>query len=150
VKPLLEAISQRVFDYGNDPAAANTVKLIMNYMIFIIIEMLSEVMLVAEKSGIDKNLLLDTMTSTLFGAPVFKTYGAFAIAEKDNPNGFATKLASKDLRLMQETASLHNMTLPLAEVIQPLLKEMIAQQGGDKDVALLITHLRKSLVGDTH
>jgi 3-hydroxyisobutyrate dehydrogenase-like beta-hydroxyacid dehydrogenase len=88
---------------------------------------------------------LDTMTSTIFGAPVIKTYGSLVIEEKENPNGFATKLASKDLRLMLETATLHDMKLPLAEVIQTFFKEMIAQQGGDKDVSHLVTHLRESL-----
>jgi 3-hydroxyisobutyrate dehydrogenase-like beta-hydroxyacid dehydrogenase len=145
VQPVLQAMSQRVFDYGIDPSAANTVKLTMNYMIFVTIEMLSEVMLLAEKSAIDKHLLLDTMSSTLFGSPVIKTYASLIIDEKDNPNGFATRLASKDLRLMQEAASKHAMTLPLAETIQPYFKEIIAQQGGEKDVSQLVSHLRKAL-----
>jgi 3-hydroxyisobutyrate dehydrogenase-like beta-hydroxyacid dehydrogenase len=148
VQPLLQAMSQRVFDYGIDPSAANMVKLIMNYMIFITIEMLSEVMLVAEKSTIDKHLLLDTMSSTLFGSPVTKTYASLIIDEKDNPNGFTTRLASKDLRLIQEAASKHAMTLPLAETIQPYFKEIIAQQGGEKDVSQLVSHLRKALAKD--
>jgi 3-hydroxyisobutyrate dehydrogenase-like beta-hydroxyacid dehydrogenase len=147
VQPLLQSISQRVFDYGDNPASANTVKLSMNYMIFVITELLSEVMLVAEKAGIDKAALLDTMTSTVFGAPVFKIYGSLVIQEKDNPNGFATRLASKDLRLMQETAAMHKLVLPMGEIIQKHFKEMIALQGGDKDVSQLITHLRETLKG---
>jgi len=146
VQSVLEAMSQRIFDYGDDPASAHTVKLMMNYMIFVVTEMLSEVMLMAEKSGIDKQMLLDTMTSTIFGSPVVKIYGGLVIQEKDNPNGFKTTLASKDLHLAQEAASQNNVTLPLGEVIQKHFKEIIAQQGGDKDVTLLVSFLREKFL----
>lgn len=145
VQSVLNALGQKIFDYGDDPATANTVKLTMNYMIFVIVELLSEVLLVAEKNGIDKNMLLETMTSTIFGAPVFKIYGPMVAQEKDNPNGFKTKLASKDLRLMQEAAYEKGMDLPLAGVIQSHFAEIMEQQRGDQDVSLLISHLRQSL-----
>jgi 3-hydroxyisobutyrate dehydrogenase-like beta-hydroxyacid dehydrogenase len=141
-QPVLDAMSQRIFDYGPDPAAANTVKLMMNYMIFVVTEMLSEVLLMAEKSGIEKQLLLDTMLSTIFGAPVIKTYGGLIVREQDNPNGFKTRLASKDLRLAQEAAAMYNTSLPMGEAIQKHFKEIIEAEGGDNDVSLLIKHLR--------
>jgi 3-hydroxyisobutyrate dehydrogenase-like beta-hydroxyacid dehydrogenase len=143
VQSVLNALGQKVFDYGDDPATANTVKLSMNYMIFVIVELLSEVLLVAEKNGIDKNMLLETMTSTIFGAPVFKIYGPMVAQEKDNPNGFKTKLASKDLRLMQEAAYEKGLDLPLAGVIQSHFSEIMEQHRGDQDVSLLISHLRQ-------
>ncbi|MBT1702839.1 NAD(P)-dependent oxidoreductase [Chryseosolibacter indicus] len=145
VQPVLQAMGQRVFDFGEEVASANTVKLIMNYMIFVTTEMLSEVMLVAEKAGIQKQVLLDTMLSTIFGAPVMKNYGNLIIEEKDNLNGFATKLASKDLRLMQETALAQDLRLPLAEIIQSSLQEIINAGGGGKDISYLVTHLREKL-----
>jgi 3-hydroxyisobutyrate dehydrogenase-like beta-hydroxyacid dehydrogenase len=141
-QPVLNAMGQRIFDYGTEPGAANTVKLMMNYMIFVVTEMLSEVMLMAEKSNIDKQLFLDTMLSTIFGAPVIKTYGSLVVQEQDNPNGFKTLLASKDLRLAQEAAATNNISLPLGEIIQKHFKEIIAAQGGDNDVSFLIKHLR--------
>ena len=145
VQPVLQAVGQRTFDYGDDPSTAHTVKITMNYMVFVITEMLSEVMLVAEKTGVDKQILLETMTSTIFGAPVFKIYGEMIVKEKDNPNGFATQLASKDLRLLQLTAADNKMNLPLADVIQNNFTEMISNGEGQKDLSLLISHLRKKL-----
>ena len=142
VEPVLQAISQRVFDFGNSIGAANTVKLMMNYMLFVNVEMLSEVMLTAEKSNIEKQMLLDTMLATLFGSPIVKGYGNMVVQEKDNPNGFSTKLASKDLRLMLETASSKNISLGLGEVIQKNFEEIISNNNGAKDVSLLVSHLR--------
>jgi 3-hydroxyisobutyrate dehydrogenase-like beta-hydroxyacid dehydrogenase len=141
-KTILNALGQRIFDYGDAPATANTVKLLMNYMIFITTGMLSEVMLTAEKASIDKQALLEMMTGTIFGAPVIKNYGAMIVAEKDNPNGFATRLASKDLQLMQETASQLNLTLPLGEVMQAHFKAMMKDGLGEKDVTTVVGYLR--------
>jgi len=145
VGPLLQAISQRIFDYGHDPASANLVKLMLNYMIIISTGMLSEVMLTAEKTGIDKRILLETMTSTSFGSPIIKFYGALVIEEKETPRGFSTRMASKDLRLMQEAAATQHLTLPLAEVVQAQFREMIKNNGGERDLFMLIQHLRAKI-----
>lgn len=145
VKPVLEAISQRTFDFGSDASIAHTVKVIMNFMIFTTVELLSEVMLMAEKTGIDKNILLDTMLNTIYGAPVFKIYGALVAKEEDNPNGFAIQLANKDLRLAQETAAAAGASLPLADLICAHFESMIAAGGGKKDLPMLVSHLREQV-----
>ena len=144
-EPILKELGQRVFDFGEDAGAANTVKLSVNYMIFTIVELLSEVMLVAEGAGLDKNVLLETITSTIFGAPVFKIYGPMVVEQKIIENGFATALASKDLRLMQETAALQKITLPLAGAIQENLTSIIKSGKGNIDVSYLATHLKERL-----
>jgi 3-hydroxyisobutyrate dehydrogenase-like beta-hydroxyacid dehydrogenase len=145
VGEIWNAVSQKIFDFGDHVGTAKTVKLMMNYMIFVVTSMLSEIMITAEKSGIDKSVFLDTMLSTVFGAPIFKNYGTLIINEKNNPDGFATQLASKDLRLMQETAALVNLKLPFAEIVQEHFQEIISNGGGNADVALLVSHLRKKL-----
>jgi len=145
VAPVLEAIGQRTFDFGTDVAVAHTVKVTLNFMIFSVVELLSEVMLLAEKTGIDKTTLLDTITGTIFGAPVFKNYGNLVIQEQENANGFATRLAFKDLKLAEDTAQRAGISLPLAEIIHSHFDGMVNSGGGDRDVSLLISHLRKNL-----
>jgi 3-hydroxyisobutyrate dehydrogenase-like beta-hydroxyacid dehydrogenase len=142
IAPIIAAIGQRSFDFGPEPGTAHTVKLMLNFMIFTVVEMLSEVMLMAEKANIDKALFLDTMLNTIYGAPVFKNYGTLIVQEGDVPNGFTTALANKDLRLAQETAAALGAKLPLAELVRAHFEEMIAEGKGDKDVSGLITHLR--------
>ncbi|HEY9046783.1 MAG TPA: NAD(P)-dependent oxidoreductase [Ohtaekwangia sp.] len=142
VKPALEAMGQRTFDFGSDPAIAHTVKLMMNFMIFGVVEMLSEVMLLAEKTGIDKNVMLDTMLSTVYGAPIFKAYGTLIVKEEEVPNGFASELASKDLRLVQETAAQVGLQLPLANLVRSHFEEIITAGAGKRDLSYLITYLR--------
>lgn len=146
VQPVLEAMGQRMFDFGEIPSAANHVKILMNMMIFVTVEMLSEIMIYAEKQQVGKSALLETMLNTLFGAPVTKTYGSLILEEKDNTNGFAMRLADKDIRLVQENASLAGMQLPLADLIHRHFQEAMKSGFENKDVSLLIQHLRNELV----
>ena len=78
--PLLDAVGQRTFTVSEKPEAANLVKLSGNFLIAAVIESLGEAMALVDKAGINKRQYLDVLTSTLFGAPVYKTYGGF-IAE---------------------------------------------------------------------
>jgi 3-hydroxyisobutyrate dehydrogenase-like beta-hydroxyacid dehydrogenase len=73
--PLLEAIGQKTFRFGENPPDANLVKLSGNFLITAVIEALSEAMALVGKAGLDQHQYLDFLTSTLFAAPVYKTYG---------------------------------------------------------------------------
>ena len=79
--PLLEAIGQKTFRFGNNPADANLVKLSGNFLISSVIEALGEAMALVGKAGLDQHQYVDFLTSTLFNAPVYKTYGGL-IADK--------------------------------------------------------------------
>ncbi len=51
------------------------------------------------KAGIDRRQYVDILTSTLFGAPVYKTYGALIAEERYQPAGFKAELGYKDVQL---------------------------------------------------
>ena len=74
--PLFEAIGQKTFRFGNNPSDANLVKLSGNFLISSVIEALGEAMALVGKAGLDQHQYVDFLTSTLFNAPVYKTYGA--------------------------------------------------------------------------
>ena len=145
LKPVFDVIGQRVFDFGNVAGVANTVKLILNFMIFTNVELLSEVMLFAEKMNVSKKELMETINNTQLGSPALKIYGELLTSEKDIPNGFATILANKDLRLAQETAASAGLNLPLANLIRNHFEEAIALGDGAKDLTIIIQHLRNKL-----
>src|SRR5258707_2902792 len=73
---LFAAIGQRTFVVSDRPQAANLVKLSGNFLIASVIESLGEAMALVGKGGVDQREYLDILTSTLFTAPVYKTYGA--------------------------------------------------------------------------
>ena len=64
-------------------------------MIMSAVEALAEAMTLAAKGGVEKKTLLDVLTSTLFTAPVYQTYGDILIEERFKPAGFAAPLGSR-------------------------------------------------------
>ena len=82
VSPAFDAIGQRTFVVSEEPKAANLVKLSGNFLIASVIESLGEAMALVGKAGVDKQEYLEILTSTLFGAPVYKSYGGLVAGEK--------------------------------------------------------------------
>src|SRR6266481_1445367 len=75
VQPVLKALGQGIFDFGEDPGAANIVKLCGNFLILSAMEAMAEALTLAEKSGMDRSAVSDMLTHTLFSAPIYQIYG---------------------------------------------------------------------------
>jgi 3-hydroxyisobutyrate dehydrogenase-like beta-hydroxyacid dehydrogenase len=132
-RPLFDAIGQRTFVAGEDPIAANVVKLAGNFMIASVLETLGEAFALLRKSGVDPAMFLDIMTSTLFSAPVYKTYGDIIAQEKFEPAGFKAPLGLKDIRLVLAAAEAASAPMPIAGIVRDHLLTAIARGGQELD-----------------
>jgi 3-hydroxyisobutyrate dehydrogenase-like beta-hydroxyacid dehydrogenase len=130
-RPLLDAIGQRTFVMSAQPHTANLVKLSGNLMIAAVIESLGEAMALVGKGGVDLHAYADFLTSTLFTAPVYRTYGGLIADRRFEPAGFAAPLGHKDIRLALEAAEELRVPLPLASLLRDRFLTLLAQ-GGDK------------------
>lgn len=133
VEPLLDAIGQRTFIVSGPPKAANLVKLSGNFLVATVIESLGEAMTLVAKGGVDKHQYLDILTSTLFSAPVYKTYGALIADENFEPAGFAAPLGHKDVRLALEAAETLRVPLPIASLLRDRFLTLLANGGEHLD-----------------
>ena len=71
VKPILEAMGQDVFDFGDNVGAANVVKLAGNFMIAAALEAMGEAVAMMRKSGVDAGAALEMLSQdALRGAGV--------------------------------------------------------------------------------
>jgi 3-hydroxyisobutyrate dehydrogenase-like beta-hydroxyacid dehydrogenase len=129
--PLFDAIGQKTFRFGEKPSMANLVKLSGNFLISSVIESLAEAMTLVAKGGVDQHQYLDFLTSTLFNAPVYKTYGGIIADKKFEPAGFVAPLGFKDNRLVLEAAQSLRVPLPMASLIYNRFLTLLAH-GGDK------------------
>jgi 3-hydroxyisobutyrate dehydrogenase-like beta-hydroxyacid dehydrogenase len=129
--PLLEAVAQKIFVVSEEPEASNLVKLSGNFLIASVIEALGEAMALVGKGGIDKHAYLEILTSTLFGAPVYKTYGALIADARFEPAGFAAPLGLKDVHLALAAGEELRVPMPLASLLRDRFLTLLAQ-GGDK------------------
>ncbi|MET0700415.1 MAG: NAD(P)-dependent oxidoreductase [Mycobacterium sp.] len=139
VAPLLEVIGQQTFVVSEDPQAANLVKLSGNFLIGSVIESLGEAMALVHKGGVDKTQYLDILTSTLFGAPVYRTYGTMIAEGKYEPAGFAARLGLKDVRLVLAAGEQLEVPLPVASLLRDRFLTLLAAGGGDLDWSALAT-----------
>jgi 3-hydroxyisobutyrate dehydrogenase-like beta-hydroxyacid dehydrogenase len=131
VAPLFDAIGQRTYVIGDKPSAANLVKLSGNFLLASVIESLGEAMALVSKGGIDRHVYLDLLTSSLFTAPVYKTYGALIADQKFSPAGFAAPLGQKDIRLALTAAEDLRVPMPLASLLRDRFLTLMAN-GGEK------------------
>ncbi|HTN41786.1 MAG TPA: NAD(P)-dependent oxidoreductase [Asticcacaulis sp.] len=135
--PLLEIIGQKVQVFGEKPSAANLVKLAGNFLIVNVTEALGEAMALVAKGGVEKADLLEFLTSTLFGAPIYKNYGALIVSEKFEPAGFAAVLAAKDMRLAGEAADALSVSMPLNDLLRARLGRLVDGGEGHLDLTAL-------------
>jgi 3-hydroxyisobutyrate dehydrogenase-like beta-hydroxyacid dehydrogenase len=133
VTPLFDAISQRTFTVAETPEAANIVKLSGNFLIAAVIESLGEAMALVGKAGVDRHQYLEILTSTLFGAPVYKTYGNLIADEKFEPAGFAAPLGLKDVRLALAAGEDLRVPLPFASLLRDRFLTLLANGGDELD-----------------
>lgn len=135
--PLFEALGQKTFFFGDKPPAANLVKLSGNFLIATVIEALGEAIALVGKGGVDRSHYLDFLVSTLFAAPVYKTYGDLIVRQKFEPAGFAAPLGHKDIRLTLAAAETLSVPLPFASLLRDRFLRLLACGGEALDWSAL-------------
>ena len=136
-RPILEVLGPKLLVIGERPSMANVVKLTGNFLIATVLESLSEAMAFARKSGVDAAAVLDFLTSTLFNAPVYKTYGTLIVEGKHDEVGFALPLGLKDVRLVLQAAEAQSVPMPVASVVRDRFVTAMARGNADKDWSVL-------------
>ena len=120
--PMLEVMSTKIFDLGENPAASAVFKLCNNFMIISLIESFAEASTMLEKVGISRTKAAEIWGSSLFDSPVFHSYTPMICKGNHADGGFALKLGLKDMRLLQDSADRAQVPMPfLADVHEKLL-----------------------------
>ncbi|OBK79898.1 NAD(P)-dependent oxidoreductase [Mycobacterium sp. 1164985.4] len=137
--PVFDAIGQRTFVVSETPRAATLIKLSGNFLIASVIEALSEAMALVVKGAVTKPDYLEILTSTLFDAPVYRTYGGLMARGEFEPAGFAATLGLKDVRLALAAGEELRVPLPIASLVRDKFLTLIARGGGELDWSALST-----------
>ncbi len=136
-KPLFESMGPKLLVVGERPSMANVVKLSGNFLIATVLESLAEALTFARKSGVDPGVLLDFLTTTMFTAPVYKSYGELIVQGKHEPAGFALPLGLKDVRLVLQAAESAGVPMPIASVLRDRFITALARGNQDKDWSVI-------------
>jgi 3-hydroxyisobutyrate dehydrogenase-like beta-hydroxyacid dehydrogenase len=132
-RPLFDAMGQKTFIAGDDASGANLMKLAGNFLITAVIEGLAESFALVRKAGLDANLFHEILTSSLFNAPIYKTYGALINSQKFEPAGFKLPLGLKDNRLLLAAAEDAAVPMPMASLVRDRFLAALGQGMGELD-----------------
>lgn len=127
----LEATSKEVRDFGEEPGAANVVKLGGNFLIAAAIQSIAEAAALAESHGVDREEFVSWMSSTIFDCLIYRGYGHRVAARDHHPYPdahFALDLGSKDVSLVYNTAVEGKCPMPIASLLRD--RYVAAQNAG--------------------
>jgi 3-hydroxyisobutyrate dehydrogenase-like beta-hydroxyacid dehydrogenase len=146
-QPLFAALGQKTFVVHERPQAANLIKLSGNFLLAAAIEALGEAIALVAKAGIDRRQYVDLLTTTLFTAPAYKTYGGMIADNRFTPAGFTAPLGHKDIRLTLTAAESLRVPMPLASLLRDRFLALLAQGGEALDWSA-IAHLAAQDAGE--
>lgn len=143
VVPVLETMGAPVVRVGPSGAGA-TMKLAINSMIYAINEAVSEALVLAENSGIDRSVALDAFSASAANSPML-TYRRSVYEHPGSvPVTFTVDLASKDLRLALELADATGTPMPGAQTNLEIMEATSAAGMGDDDMGMTAEYLRRT------
>lgn len=142
-RPVLEAIGSPVMHVGGSGAGA-TLKLAINSMIYGINEAVSEALVLAERSGVDRSIAYEAFANSAAAAPVVKYRRPVFEAPGSTPVTFTVDLALKDLDLILDLAERTGAPMPGAEINRSVMQAASDAGHGSGDMGLTAVHLRGS------
>lgn len=147
-KEMLGAMGSSVVRCG-DIGAGNTTKLANQIIVACNIQALAEALTLAQKAGVDPNLVFDAIKGGLAGSTVMNAKAPMMLAGDDKP-GFKIDLHIKDLDNALGCAHTVGAPVPMTASVQEVLQWMRNHEGGDKDhsaIAQYYEHLTGIRIG---
>jgi 3-hydroxyisobutyrate dehydrogenase-like beta-hydroxyacid dehydrogenase len=134
-RPLFQAMSQAVEVLGEDPPAANVLKIGGNFLLAAAIEALGEAYALMRKHGIEPARFLEIANGRLLRSPVYENYGKLIAEERYQPAGFKLRHGLKDTRLALAAGDEVEVAMPIAGLVRDQYLSAMAWGWGDIDWA---------------
>lgn len=145
-RPVLEAISQRIFHFGL-PGKGTAYKLINNLMLAAQTVSLGEGVALAEAAGLDLRRTAEAMMNGAMASPIVRAKLPTVVVEDFSDTQFALRWMLKDLRYALEYAAELGVRLPAGERICELFAAADARGWGGEDYAAVAGLFRKDPKG---
>lgn len=144
VSPILQAIARQSF-YLGPSGSGTTMKLVVNTLLGVGMQVVAEAVAFGEKAGLDRNLLLDVLAKTAVIPPAL-TGKLARVAKNDYSPQFPLGLMNKDFRLILETAAQLAVPMPAtAAAFQVNSAEFRSQAEVDFSIVVELMEILASL-----
>ena len=131
VEPVLDILGGNVVHVGG-PGMGHVVKVINQVIVGLTIEAVAEGLTLAEKSGVDPQLVQQALKGGFADSKILQLHGTRMIKRSYVPGGKAT-IQLKDLNLAQTLADTASVQLPHVESLITFYEKLVSQKDGDLD-----------------
>jgi 2-hydroxy-3-oxopropionate reductase len=138
-RPILEVMGRSVVRVG-DVGAGNFVKLANQIIVAANIEAIGEAFTLAQKAGIDPELVFNAIRAGLAGSNALEAKAPMIMDRNFNP-GFRIRLHQKDLQNALLTGKELGVPLPVTGLVQQMLGALIVKGKGDNDHSAIVNFI---------
>lgn len=137
--PVLQAMGKTITHCGPG-GAGQTVKACNQIVVALVIEAVSEALVLGSKAGVRPEIILQVLGGGLAQNKVMEMRGPTMIQHRFEP-GFKVKLHLKDLGIVLQSAQEYGVTLPVTSLVSQMFSQLIEQGQGELDHSALLTVL---------
>ena len=137
--PVLQAMGSSVVRVG-EAGAGNTVKLANQIIVAANIEAIGEAFVLAQKAGIDPELVFEAVRGGLAGSNAMEAKAPMIMTGNFNP-GFRIRLHQKDLHNALLTGKDLGVPLPVTGLVQQMLGALINSGRGECDHSAIVNFI---------
>jgi 3-hydroxyisobutyrate dehydrogenase-like beta-hydroxyacid dehydrogenase len=141
-EPVFKTFSKAVINLGDNAKAPLVMKICMNYSLITALELISELYVFAEKSGLDKDFVQSGLNE-IFGHPAFKLYVDKIKDRNFDEVNFDMKGGIKDVSIFQKAFSDVGVKPKLADLVKERYVAALENKMEDKDWSAIYEIIRK-------
>ncbi len=134
--PVFEAMGKTIRHCGT-LGSGQVVKACNQIVVALVIEAVSEAMVLGSKAGVDPEVIMQVLSGGLAQNRVLDLRGPTMIDHDFTP-GFKARLHRKDMGIILETAREFGITLPVSALVDQMFTNLVASGYGDLDHSSLL------------
>lgn len=136
-RPVFESLGKTIVHCGAI-GSGQTVKACNQIVVALVIEAVSEALVLGSKAGVQPSVILEVLGGGLAQSRVMDLRGPTMIEHNFQP-GFKARLHRKDLNIILQTAREYGVALPMTAIVDQMFTNMIEHGKGDLDHSALLT-----------
>jgi 3-hydroxyisobutyrate dehydrogenase-like beta-hydroxyacid dehydrogenase len=141
-EPIFQTIAKQHFLLG-DSGSGTAMKLVVNTLLGVGMQAIAEAVAFGEKSGLDRERLLEVLSKTAVVAPAH--VGKLArVAANDYSPQFPLRLMNKDFDLILKAAAKEHVSMPATEAAFYVNSDELAGNKDDKDFSAVLRRMEEA------
>ena len=137
--PIFQALGKTIVHVGGN-GAGQVVKACNQIVVALIIEAVSEALVLGSRAGVDPAKILQVLNGGLAANRVIELRGASMLAHDFAPGG-RIKTHHKDLGIILELGRIYGVSLPVTALVDQMFASLVTKGRGDLDHTALLTYL---------